>query len=41
MTLYLLMLRATIIFGVTLMLVPIEIVFDGIEAELDRQGVSL
>lgn len=41
MTLYLLMLRAHVIVGVTLMLMPVEIVFDSIETELERRGVEL
>ena len=41
MTIYLLMLRASIIVGVSVMLIPVEVVFDSVEAALERQGVKL
>ncbi len=41
MTLYLLAWRNAVILGVTLMLIPVEIMFDGIETELLRRGVEL
>jgi hypothetical protein len=40
-TMYLMGLRSAIIIWTTLAVWPIEIVFDGIEAELTRRGVSL
>lgn len=40
MTLYLLALRQTIIIATTLMLSPLEFVFDQIEDELARRGVE-
>ncbi|SHG90477.1 hypothetical protein [Bradyrhizobium erythrophlei] len=41
MTFFLLAWRASIIVTVTLMLAPLEGVFDGIETELERRGVEL
>lgn len=38
---FLLFARMWIIGWVTLALAPVEVVFDGIEAELERQGVPL
>ncbi len=40
MTPYLIAAREGIIWWVTLTLTPVEIVFDAIEAEIDRRGVS-
>ena len=40
MTPYLISARVGIIWWVTLTLTPVEIVFDAIEAEIDRRGVS-
>ena len=40
MTPYLIAARVGIIWRVTLTLTPVEIVFDAIEAEIDRRGVS-
>jgi hypothetical protein len=41
MTTTLLLARDCIIFGVNLWLVPVECVFDMIEAELARRGIAL
>jgi hypothetical protein len=40
MTEYLIAARAVIIFWTTLAVMPAEIVFDAIEAELERRGVE-